>query len=124
MKIYKDTSELNQHQRMRGDFKILWPIIKDALNKKLWLYNKLSGEWYTPEEFLNEYQAKQMNNYMVDTLARNVIVRNPEDGNAAYHKEIQKKAEQYEKDIAELRNKGQAFLNKVIQYYQKKLNQQ
>ena len=123
MRIHKEPSELSQYEKMRGDFKVLWPIVKDALSKKHWLYHKHNREWFTPEEFLNLYQKKEMNNYEVQFLKDNLIIRDPEDGNTAYHKEIERKTQQHEKEISELRSKGQAFLNKVIHYYQSKLSQ-
>ena len=118
MKIYKEPSELSQYEKMRGDFKQLWPIVKRAFAEQIWLFNKLTGEWFTPEEFLAAYQKKEMNNYEVRQLQQDIILRDPKQGNAAYHKELNRKIEQYDKEISELREKGENFLNKVIDYYQ------
>ncbi|MCD0489679.1 hypothetical protein LPB86_15665 [Pedobacter sp. MC2016-14] len=121
MKVYTEPSDLSQHERMPGDFKLLWPLVKDAFNRNFWLYHKLTGDWFTPEEFRDQYQKKQMNNYEVNVLLQNLIVRDPRDGNIAYHKEIEKEISQHHKKISTLRAKGEAFLNKVIGYYQKGL---
>jgi len=118
MKVYKDPKELSQHDRMRGDFKDLWPIVKEAFAKRLWLFDKDCRQWYTPEEFLEAYQKKQMNNYEVATLKKNLVIRDPRDGNIAYHKEIERRTKQYQQEIEDLRLKGEMFLNKVIEYYQ------
>ncbi|TCC99944.1 hypothetical protein [Pedobacter psychroterrae] len=120
MKVYKEPKELSQHDRMRGDFKVLWPIVKDAFAKRLWLFNKDNRLWYTPEEFLESYQKKQMNNYEVNTLKQNLVIRDPRDGNIAYHKEVERRTERYQQEIEELRLKGEVFLNKVIEYYESK----
>jgi hypothetical protein len=117
MRVYKEPSQLSQYERMQGDFKLLWPMVKEALRLKLWLFDKQQGRWYTPEEFLDQYQKKNMNNYEVKTLQENVIIRDPRTGNAAYHKEIEKRIEQFHLEISELRSKGEAFLNKVMSYY-------
>lgn len=117
MRIYKEWADLSQYERQQGDFKTLWPIVQEAINKKVWLYNKLTREWFTPDEFLAAYRKKEMNNYEVKTLKTNVIPRDPRDGNSAYHKEIERCTEKYHQDIIELRQKGEAFLNKVIAYY-------
>ena len=118
MRIYKEPSELSQYEKMRGDFKLLWPVVKEAFARKIWLFNKLSGEWFTPEEFLATYQNLEMNNHEVRQLQQNIILRDPKLGNAAYHRAITLKTEQYQKEITELREKGENFLNKVIDYYQ------
>lgn len=121
MKVYVAPPELSQHDKMRGDFKLLWPLLKDAFGRKFWLYHKLTGDWYTPEEFKAQYHKKQMTNYEVKVLLQNLIVRDPRDGNVAYHKEIEKEISQHHQKISGLRAKGEAFLNKVIVYYQKGL---
>lgn len=120
MKVYKEPRDLSQHDRMRGDFKVLWPIVKEAFAQRLWLFDKDNRRWFTPEEFLEVYQKKQMNNYEVATLNKNLVIRDPRDGNTAYHKEIERRTERYQQEIEELRIKGEAFLNKVIEYYQSK----
>lgn len=118
MKIYKEPSELSQYEKMRGDFKVLWPLVKKAFAEKIWLYNKLTGEWFTPEEFLLAYQKAELNNYEVRQLQQNMILRDPKQGNAAFFKAIDRKIEQHNKEISELKDKGENFLNKVIEYYQ------
>lgn len=118
MRIYKEPSELSQYEKMRGDFKLLWPVVKQAFADQVWLYNKLTGEWFTPEEFLAAYQKTVLNNYEIRQLQQNIILRDPKQGNAAYHKAINLKIEKHNKEISELREKGENFLNKVIEYYQ------
>jgi hypothetical protein len=118
MRIYKEPSELSQYEKMRGDFKLLWPVVKQAFAEQVWLYNKLCGEWFTPEEFLAAYQKTELNNYEIRQLQQNIILRDPKQGNAAYHKAINLKIERHNKEISELREKGENFLNKVIEYYQ------
>jgi hypothetical protein len=118
MRIYKEPSELSQYEKMRGDFKLLWPKVKQAFAEQVWLYNKLSGEWFTPEEFLAAYQKTELNNYEIGQLQQNIILRDPKQGNAAYHKAINAKIETHNKEISELRERGESFLNKVIEYYQ------
>jgi len=120
MKVYKEPRALTQYDQMRGDFKVLWPIVKGAFAKRLWLYNKDSRQWHTPEEFLETYQKKQMNNYEVATLNKNLVLRDPREGNTAYHKEMERRTASYQQEIEELRLKGELFLNKVIEYYQNK----
>lgn len=120
MKVYKEVQQLSQYDRMRGDFKVLWPIVKEAFAKRLWLYHKETRQWFTPEEFLEAYQKKEMNNFEVATLNRNLVLRDPREGNTAYHKEIERRTERYQQEIEELRLKGEHFLNKVIEYYQNK----
>lgn len=118
MRIYMEPSELSQYERMRGDFKLLWPVVKQAFADKIWLYNKSSGEWFTPEEFMLAYQKRELNNYEVHQLQQDLILRDPRQGNAAFFRAIEQKIEQHHKEINELREKGEHFLNKVIEYYQ------
>jgi len=120
MKDYHETTRLSHNDQQRGDFKKLLPIVKEALLQKVWLYNKFNGAWYTPEEFQAIYRDKEMNNHQVNSLMNNIVMRNPLGGNAAYHKTIDQKIQQHQQEIAELKTKGEAFLNKVIEYYQQK----
>lgn len=53
-------------------------------------------------------------------MLENMIIRDPRIGNTAYHKEIEKRIETFHKEINELRTKGEAFLHKVVSYYQQK----
>ena len=48
------------------------------------------------------------------------VLSDPKGGNTAYHKAIEQKIEQLHTEINELRSKGEAFLNEVIDYYQRK----
>jgi len=120
MKDYKQTNQLSHNDQQRGDFKKLLPIVKEALLQKVWLYNKFNGAWYSPEEFQAMYQEKEMNNHQVNSLMNNIVMRDPRGGNVAYHKAIDQKIQQHQKEITELKEKGEAFINKVIDYYQQK----
>ncbi|WP_316753253.1 hypothetical protein [Pedobacter gandavensis] len=116
----EDARRLSHYDQQRGDFKRLMPIVKEALLHKVWLYNKSNGNWYTPEEFQEKYANKEFNNYQITNILENMIMRDPKGGNTAYHKAIELKIEQHHKEINELRSKGESFLNKVIDYYQRK----
>ncbi|MHA4896248.1 hypothetical protein ACXZ1K_15960 [Pedobacter sp. PWIIR3] len=120
MKVYKEPVELSQYDKMRGDFKLLWPVVREAFDKKVWLYHKENQQWFTPEEFLIQFKNKQMSNYEVKALLQNMIIRDPRTGNAAYHKAVEKRIELFHKEMNELRQKGEAFLEKVVDYYQQK----
>jgi len=48
------------------------------------------------------------------------VLSDPKGGNTAYHKAIEQKIEQLHTEINELRSKSEAFLNEVIDYYQRK----
>jgi hypothetical protein len=120
MKEYEETHQMSHADRKKGDFARLMPIVKEAIIQGIWLYNKYSGRWYTPEEFQQHYQDKEMNEFEVRSLMENIVMRDPRGGNVAYHKAIDQKIEQFSKEIAELKSKGEEFLNKVIAYYQQK----
>ena len=120
MKGYQDKVRLSHYEQQRGDFKKILPIVKEALLQKVWLYNKFNGQWYTPEEFQAKYENREYNNYQISSILENMVMRDPIGGNAAYHKEIDKKVAQHHREITTLKEKGEAFLNKVIEYYQKK----
>jgi hypothetical protein len=53
-------------------------------------------------------------------MLENIVIRDPRTGNTAYHKEIEKRIEQFHLEINALRSKGEAFLDKVVSYYQQK----
>ena len=61
-----------------------------------------------------------MNNYELARMLENIVIRDPRTGNTAYHKEIEKRIEQFHQEINALRSKGEAFLDKVVSYYQQK----
>ncbi|RZK73632.1 MAG: hypothetical protein EOO85_16905 [Pedobacter sp.] len=120
MKEYQET-HLKSHADMQpGNFKKLFPIVKEAMLQGVWLYNKYNSRWYTPEEFQQQYENKEMIEFEVRSLMENIIMRDPRGGNTAYHKAIEQRTTQYLNDIAELKHKGEQFLNKVISYYQQK----
>lgn len=113
-------SRLSHYDQQPADREKVMPIVKEALRLNMWLYNKYNGNWYTPEEFSIKCRNTQMNNYELARMLENIIIRDPRTGNAAYHKEIEKRIEQFHKEINELRSKGEGFLHKVVSYYQQK----
>jgi hypothetical protein len=58
MRIVDPEFRLSIHQQQIGDKKKLMPMVKEALLHKVWLYNKLNGNWYTPEEFQAKYEIQ------------------------------------------------------------------
>lgn len=120
MNRYPEPIKMTHHQRQQSDFSHLVPLIVEAKLQKAWLYHKGFGRWYTPDEFEKEFSTCYLNNYDVEQLLLNIVVRDPRTGNAAFQKAIRLKTEQYQKELAELTHKGEAFLNKVIEYYKEK----
>lgn len=116
----QEHSRLSHHQQQTGDVKKLMPLIKEALLQRVWLYNKDNGNWYTPEEFHEKYENAELNNYQLSQILENTVMRDPKGGNTAYHRAIEHKIEQLHNEINSLRSKGEAFLHKVIEYYQQK----
>ena len=113
-------ARLSHYDQQPADRERLMPIVKEALRKNQWLYNKYNGNWYTPEEFTLKYRNTEMNNYELARMLENIVIRDPLTGNTAYHKEIEKRIEQFHQEINALRSKGEAFLDKVVSYYQQK----
>lgn len=122
MKPITPERSLSHNDRRRGDNNRLMPIVKEALMQKVWLYNKLNGEWYTPEEFQAKYAKAnvELNNYEIREMLENMVMRDPQGGNIAYHKAFEQLLIRHQEEINELISKGQAFFNKVIGYYQNK----
>jgi len=116
-KYTRSSPNLSHTDQQRGDFKRLMPIVKEAMLHQVWLYNKQNGNWYTPEEFQAEFAGKEYNNYEIREMLENMVIRDPRGGNTAFQKAIRQKTEQYHQELNELTNKGEAFLNKVIEYY-------
>lgn len=117
MHKYPETMKLTHHQRQQSDFSLLMPILVEAKLKKAWLYHKGFGRWYTPKEFEKEFATRYLNNYDVEQLKENIVVRDPKSGHSAFQKAIRQRTEEYERDLVELTKKGELFLNKVIDYY-------
>lgn len=120
MRGKSEPARLSHYDQQPADREKLMPVVKEALRLNMWLYNKYNGNWYTPEEFTMKYRSTQLNNYELTKMLENIVIRDPRKGNTAYHKEIEKKIEQFHLEINALRNKGEAFLNKVVGYYQQK----
>lgn len=53
-------------------------------------------------------------------ILENIVMRDPSGGNVAYHKALEQLLIRHQKELNELTSKGEAFLNKVIEYYQHK----
>lgn len=111
---------LSHYDQQPADREKLMPVVKEALRRNLWLYNKYNGNWYTPEEFTAKYRSTQLNNYELARMLEHIVIRDPRTGNVAYHKEIEKRIETFHQEIHALRSKGEAFLDKVLSYYQQK----
>jgi len=122
MKSYPETIKMTPHQRQQADFKQVMPLLVEAKLQKAWLYHKKFGCWYTPEEFEKEYSTRFLNNWDIEQLLENIVVRDPRAGNTAFQKAIRQKTEQYQMELAELTKKGESFLNKVIDYYKERSN--
>lgn len=105
------------HSTQQAAFKDLLPLVVEAKLHKAWLYDKSGGEWFTPEEFEQKYGNKALSPQEVAALLKNLVLRDPRTGNIALQKAIRQKTEQYHKEIEELTQKGERFLNKVIDYY-------
>lgn len=95
-------------------------IVAEAKRSNCWLYNKLNNTWYTPEEFHEKYSGEKDSNINIRTLLENVSIRDPNAGIKAYHKALADKLNRFENETRELRERGEAFSKKVIDYYQSK----
>ncbi|MEJ2880968.1 hypothetical protein [Pedobacter sp. GR22-6] len=111
------TTAYQQQSSQQATFRNLLPLIVEAKLHKVWLYHKSSGQWYTPEEFEQQFGNKVLSQQEATTLKQNLVLRDPRTGNIALQKAIRQKTEQYQREIAELTEKGERFLNKVIDYY-------
>lgn len=119
MKRLKGENSLSHYDQQPACFTSLHPLLKEARIQNMWLYNRLSGNWYTPDEFEEKYREKQYTNYDMEGMLRNVSIRNPIAGIRAYHKKLNEKLEAMNKETEELRIKSELFNKKVIEYYQK-----
>jgi len=51
MKPEEGTEHLSYHDSQKGSFTAMMPLIREARRQHMWLFNKHSGNWYTPNEF-------------------------------------------------------------------------
>ncbi|MBB2148937.1 hypothetical protein [Pedobacter gandavensis] len=109
---------LSHHERQPSSFNKVMPIVKEAKLQNMWLYNKLNGNWYTPDEFQTKYQNNEYNNFDVSRILENMVIRNPIAGVNAFHKQLNKELEDLSTATKILRERGEAFEKKVIEYYQ------
>ena len=100
-----------------GSIRDMLPLVVEARLHRAWLYDKVNGEWFTPEEFEQHYGQKVLSQQEANALKQNTVLRDPRTGNIALQKTIRQKTEQYQREISELTQKGERFLNKVIDYY-------
>ena len=114
MKIH---TEFHDQTHQPGSFRELLALVVEARLHSAWLYDKANSEWFTPEEFEQKYSHKILSQQEANTLKQNMVLRDPRTGNIALQKAIRQKTEQYQQEIAELTQKGERFLNKVIDYY-------
>ncbi|WP_443947039.1 hypothetical protein ACJVDH_07995 [Pedobacter sp. AW1-32] len=119
MKIVPNASQLSHHDRKLGSFTNM-AIVAEAKRANCWLYNKLNNTWYTPEEFHERYANQEDTNFNIRNLLENITIRDPQSGIKAYHKALADKLEKFEHETKALRERGEAFSQKVIEYYQLK----
>lgn len=117
---YADSTRLSHYDVQPADFKKLMPIVKEALLHKMWLYNTYSGKWFTPEEFQQAHENRELNNFDVRKILDHMVIRNPRAGIKAYYKELEERLVKMETETKALRDKGDAFTRKVLEYYQSK----
>lgn len=118
MKPKYQERQFSHNDLQPSSFSKISPIVKEAKLQKMWLYNKFSGNWYTPEEFQQKYQNGDYNNYDINNILENMVIRDPIAGISAFHKELDTRLEQMNIETRLLRQKGEAFEKKVIKYYQ------
>ncbi|WP_316851683.1 hypothetical protein [Pedobacter agri] len=119
MKIVTDTPSVSLNDKKTGVFTSM-SIVAEAKRANCWLYNKLSKQWYTPEEFHEKYANHRDTDIDIRTLLQNVFIIDPNKGIKAYHKTLADKLTKFEAETLELRERGEAFTQCVIDYYQQK----
>lgn len=103
-----------------SSFNRLLPLIKEAKMLRMWLFNKFSMNWYTLEEFEEKYSNTEFNNYDINNILENMVIRDPVAGVSAFHKQLDQRLQQMNAETSSLRQKGAEFEKKVIKYYQNK----
>ncbi|WP_316826006.1 hypothetical protein [Pedobacter miscanthi] len=119
MKSTNQPHQLSHHDKKQGVFTNM-AIVAEAKRANCWLYNKLNNNWYTPEEFHEKYANQKDSNINIRTVLENISIRDPNSGIKAYHKALTDKLNRFENETRELRERGEAFSKKVIDYYQSK----
>ncbi|WP_443945618.1 hypothetical protein ACJVDH_00470 [Pedobacter sp. AW1-32] len=119
MKIAGGSHLESFHDKQMGTFTNM-SIVAEAKRANCWLYNKLTNTWYTPEEFYAKYANHRDTNINIRTVLENISIRDPQSGIKAYHKALAEKLMQMEVETRLLRERGESFSQKVIDYYQAK----
>ncbi len=119
MKTVSDRSQVDQGDKKAGVFTSM-SIVAEAKRANCWLYNKLNNQWYTPEEFHEKYANHRDTDINIRTLLQNIFIIDPNKGIKAYHKTLADKLAKFEAETRELRERGEAFTQRVIDYYQQK----
>jgi hypothetical protein len=119
MKLSNQSQQLSHEDKKPGVFTNM-AIVAEAKRANCWLYNKLNNTWYTPEEFHEKYANHRDTNINIRTLLENISILDPNSGIKAYHKALTDKLCGFENETRELRERGEAFSKKVIDYYQLK----
>jgi len=119
MKLTNQPYQLSHHDKKQGVFTTM-AIVAEAKRANCWLYNKQNNTWYTPEEFHEKFANHQDTNINIRSLLENISIRDPNSGIKAYHKALAEKLFRFESETRELRERGEAFSQKVIEYYQLK----
>ncbi|MCX3266525.1 hypothetical protein [Pedobacter agri] len=119
MRIVNDPPQVNTNDKKSGVYTSM-SIVAEAKRANCWLYNKLNNEWYTPEEFHEKYANHRDTDINIRTLLQNIFIIDPNKGIKAYHKTLADKLTKFEAETKELRERGEAFTQRVIDYYQQK----
>ncbi|KLT63886.1 MULTISPECIES: hypothetical protein [Pedobacter] len=119
MKIVNGTNQQSDFDKQVGVFTSM-AIVGEAKRANCWLYNKLNNTWYTPEEFYEKYSNHRDTNFNLRTLLENISIIDPNKGIKAYHKALADKLAKFEAETKELRERGEVFSQRVINYYQAK----
>ena len=77
-------------------------IVDQAKSDRFWIYDPKDKIWYSPDEFLNNYEKF----YIDHPLFKRVKIMSPEVGLSAGYKQLEA-----------LQEKLKAFSQRVIQYY-------
>lgn len=119
MKIVSDGPQIARNDNQNGIFTSM-SIVAEAERANCWLYNKLNNQWYTPEEFHEKYANHRDKDISIQNLLQNIFIIDPNKGIKAYHKTLADKLAKFEAETKELRERGEAFTQRVIDYYQQK----
>ena len=105
-------------------FSRLWYIYSEALKSNCFIFDKSINKWYTPEEFREIYEKKEMSHTFISGLLCELVIRDPIAGIQAAHKQLDQRLEAMKKDTERDRLKLAEFTKMAIQYYQGKAGKQ